>query len=86
MSDRARAIILTAVKAGRASGLLAPDVERAIEERQAGLRLDALGLDSLGWMEFCISVELESGLELALDDVGRMELISEIENWVRTRL
>ena len=86
MSDRARAIVLTAAKAGRASGLLAPEVERAIEEGQSDLRLDALGLDSLGWMEFCISAELESGLELTLDDIGRMELVSEIEDWVRSRL
>jgi len=48
--------------------------------------LDALEFDSLAWMEFCISVELQSGQELTPAQIGDMRYFFEIEEWLRARM
>ena len=48
--------------------------------------LDRLEFDSLAWMEFCISVELQSRLELTPADIASMQHVLEIEEWLRARL
>jgi hypothetical protein len=50
------------------------------------LTLDRLRFDSLAWMEFCISIELQSGQELTPAHVGTMRYVYEIEDWLRERL
>jgi hypothetical protein len=40
----------------------------------------------LAWMEFCISVELQSGQELTPADVDEMRYVFQIEQWLRARL
>ena len=50
------------------------------------LKLDDLEFDSLAWMEFCISVELQSGLDLAPSDIEEMQFTYQIEDWLRARL
>jgi acyl carrier protein len=85
MTDRARDILMTALRAGRFGAPPEPEMASAIREGQK-LKLDELDFDSLAWMEFCISVELQSGLDLAPSDIEEMQFTSQIEDWLRARL
>lgn len=86
MNDRARDILIAAVRAGRFGSPPTSTVAKAIEEGSQRLKLDDLNFDSLSWMEFCISVELQSGLDLAPSDIEDMQFIFQIEDWLRARL
>ena len=83
--DEVRKILLTAVQAGRHGVPAQPAIARAIEEGSLVLKLDQLDFDSLAWMEFCISIELQSGQELTPVDIEQMEYVAQIENWLRTK-
>jgi hypothetical protein len=48
--------------------------------------LDALEFDSLAWMEFCISIELQSGQELTPAKIRDMRYFFEVEEWLRARV
>jgi len=50
------------------------------------MTIEQLGFDSLAWLEFCISVEIQSGQEITPADITKMRYIFEIENWLRARL
>lgn len=80
-----REIIAAAVRAARydrpPDAALASDIARG-----ADVPFDTLGFDSLAWMEFCISVELESALELTPSIVAGMGSLAEIEAWLAARL
>jgi len=81
-----RAILLTALKDaqhGLPPGTL---ITHAIVEGDRGLMLNALEFDSLAWMEFCISVELQSGQELTPAQIRDMRYFFEIEDWLRARV
>lgn len=80
-----RSLVAAAVRAGRFGAPLDPALARDIDAG-AELALDSLGLDSLGWMEFCISIELDSGLELAPSMVAEMETLADVERWIAARL
>ena len=83
--DAVRKILLTAVQAGRHGALVQPAIARAIEQGSLVLKLDQLDFDSLAWMEFCISIELQSGQELTPVDIEQMEYVAQIEDWLRTK-
>jgi acyl carrier protein len=57
--------------------------------RQDGVDLATLGFDSLATMEFCISIELQTGAELTpevLDGLVTMEAVADwIRNWRGSR-
>lgn len=86
MSDRIRSLLVDAIRAAGAGIQPTPPVERAVLEGDTTMRLDELGFDSLAWMEFCISVELQSGQELMPADIEGMHHFCEIERWLRIRL
>lgn len=86
MTERARDILLTALRAGRFGSPPDGALAAAIREGSRDLRLDSLDFDSLAWMEFCISVELQSGLDLAPSDIEEMNYTYQIEDWLRTKL
>ena len=50
------------------------------------IRIDQLHFDSLAWMEFCISIELQSGQALTPEDIENMRYMFEIEEWLRAKL
>jgi acyl carrier protein len=83
--DAVRKILLIAVQAGRHGVPVESSIAKAIEEGSGELKLDQLEFDSLAWMEFCISVELQSGQELTPVDIEQMEYVAQIEDWLRTR-
>lgn len=86
MTDRARDILMTALRAGRFGSPPDATLATAVREGNRELKLDELQFDSLAWMEFCISVELQSGLDLAPSDIEEMQFTLQIEDWLRARL
>jgi acyl carrier protein len=86
MADHIRIMLLAALSAGRFGHAPAVHVREAVVAGDRELRTDQLGFDSLAWMEFCISVELQSGQELTPEDVENMSYVYEIEEWLRARL
>ena len=85
MSDPVRDVLIAAVEAARYGHPPALDVAEAIAAGNRELELEQLNFDSLAWMEFCISVELNSGQELTPEVVGGMTRFVEIEDWLRSR-
>ncbi|MGH9807580.1 MAG: hypothetical protein ACRD9W_10035 [Terriglobia bacterium] len=86
MADKVREVLLTAVRAGRHGAPPPPALAQAIAEGSRNLTTEQLDFDSLAWMEFCISVELQSGQELTPAEVEEMRYVFQIEEWLRTRL
>ena len=85
MGDPIRDIMLIAVSAARNGDPPDPSIVAAIASGDHTLKIDQLKFDSLAWMEFCISVELQSGRELTPVDIEAMSHVFEIEDWLRTR-
>ena len=78
--------MLVALRAAQYGIAPNPEVIEAIHSGDRGLTLDRLKFDSLAWMEFCISIELQSGQEMTPVDIERMTTLVEIEDWLRARL
>ena len=86
MTEKALKIILEAVSAANAGAEPVDWVRDAILGGGSNLTFDQLGFDSISWMDFSISVELQSGQELTPGDVAQMQRVSEIAEWLRKRL
>jgi hypothetical protein len=86
MQDKVRSILIAAVEAGRYGAPLDPHIIQTITQGKPELPLAKLGFDSLAWMEFCISVELQSGQELGPGDIAGMVYLRDVEAWLRERL
>jgi hypothetical protein len=86
MGDQTHAIILEAIRAGQFGRPASPEVEAAVANGGGDFAIDRLKFDSLAWMEFCISVELQSGQDLAPSDIAAMQYLNQIEDWLRTRM
>jgi hypothetical protein len=86
MPDRVRAILISALRAAANGRQPIGEIEQAIAAGDLTLPLDRLEFDSLAWMEFCISIELQSRQELMPGDIQSMSRISEIEEWLRARI
>ncbi len=86
MQDQIHEILLAAISAARYG--VPPDLSiiQAIVDGDRGLRIDELKFDSLAWMEFCISIELQSGQELTPVDIEGMHYVFQIEEWLRARV
>ena len=86
MSDRVRDIMMAAFRAARYGLPPEPLLAQAVVMGDKELAIDQLKFDSLAWMEFCISVELQSGQELTPVDIEEMRYVFEIEEWLRGRI
>jgi hypothetical protein len=86
MQDKVCSILIAAIEAGRFGASLDPQTIQTITQGKPELPLVQLGFDSLAWMEFCISVELQSGQELGPDDIAGMVCLRDVEVWLRERL
>ena len=84
--DKVRDILLSAVSAAYNGFQPPPAIAAAISTGDRTMVIGQLGFDSLAWMEFCISVELQSGQELTPDDVTKLRYVFELEEWLRARL
>lgn len=81
-----RGIVLAALEAGNFGSAIDADLAAAIRDGRGDVELAAFDFDSLGVMEFCISVELQTGLELTPTLVAEMKYVAEVEAWLRERL
>jgi len=84
--DRVRKLLLGAVSAGYNGYQPPPNIAEAVLNGDCRMTIEQLGFDSLAWLEFCISVEIQSGQEITPADITKMRYIFEIENWLRARL
>ena len=71
-------ILIAAVTAARAGFAPEEDLAAAILRGGATVRLADLNYDSLAWMEFCISVELNTGVELTPDHLVQCESLADV--------
>ena len=85
MSDQIRTMILTALSAARYGDPVDPAIVRDLMEAKRQLKIEDLKFDSLAWMEFCISIELQTGEELVPAEIEKMQYFGEIEDWLRCR-
>lgn len=77
-----RELLGEAIVAGRHGSPMSEGLARRVADPAMDVALDELAFDSLAWMEFCIAVELLSGLELTPGDVAKMTMLSDIERWI----
>lgn len=75
-------ILLAGVTAAQNGAPPAPNVAAAILAGGSTLRLEDLNFDSLGWMEFCISIELQTGVELTPDVLSSLETLADVAGWI----
>jgi acyl carrier protein len=85
MACQIREMLLAALTAARYGSPCDPSLVDAVAAGDATLEVDQLEFDSLAWMEFCIFIELRSGLELTPAHIEGMRYFVEIEDWVRAR-
>jgi hypothetical protein len=86
MHDQIRDMLLAAVRAGKNGFPPDPAIAQGIANGNRALMIDELKFDSLAWMEFCISIELQSGQELTTADIEGMQYLFEVEEWLRARV
>ena len=81
-----RDLLQRACVAARYGSALPSSILGSIDKGDPSLTLDQLGFDSLAWMEFCIFLELETGLELTPTRIHEMSLVRDIEDWFHSGL
>jgi hypothetical protein len=86
MSDKVRDMLLVALRAARNGVAPEPALAEAVAGGDRSIPIDRLHFDSLAWMEFCISIELQSGQALTPEDIENMRYVCEIEEWLRAKL
>jgi len=86
VNEKAFDIIFEALRAANA-GVDPPGwLSDAILREDPMLTVDQLGFDSISWLEFWISVELQSGQDLTPGDIEKIQRVTEIIEWLRARL
>jgi hypothetical protein len=78
-------ILAIAVRAAQNGAPPAPNIAAAIVAGGSMLRLEDLDFDSLGWMEFCISIELQTGAELTPDILSSLATLADVADWIAVR-
>jgi hypothetical protein len=81
-----RTMLLAAVKAAGHGVPADAALARSVRNGDRDLTLDAFEFDSLAWMEFCISVESQSGHDLTPAEIIEMRYFFEIEEWIYARI
>jgi len=75
-------MLLEAVTAANNGFAPGRELARAIARGGAGVTLGDLHFDSLAWMEFCISIELNTGAELTPGHLQQFQTLADIATWV----
>lgn len=75
--------LLAALAAARHGMEPAPDLTARVTAGGGDVRLGDLRLDSLGVMEFCIAIELETGAELTPDLLAGFDTLADVADWLR---
>lgn len=79
---KVRDLLAAAILAGRHGRPLGARLAERVRDPAGDLRIEELGFDSLAWMEFCIAIELASGVEIHPADISRMRRLSDIATWI----
>ncbi len=80
-----RVAIVEALRVG-APGALTEEARRAFLDTAMNIVLAELGMDSLGEMEFCIAIELKTGVTLLPAELAELKSTDAIERRIRERL
>ena len=80
-----RRAIVEALRVG-APGALDDEARRAFLASDTNIVLADLGMDSLGEMEFCIAIELATGVTLVPADLAELKSTDAIERRIRETL
>jgi acyl carrier protein len=81
--EQIRLIVLHAVALARYRD---PDPERSSEASEPlSVPLSSLNFDSLASMEFCIALELRTGLEFTPEDLQRAATLEDVVDWIMQR-
>ena len=81
----ARAAIVEALRVG-APGALDDEGRRVFVDGGTNIVLADLGMDSLGEMEFCIAIELRTGVTLLPSDLAELGTTDAVERRIREKL
>lgn len=71
-------VLMEAITAARAGFSPEEDLAAAIRQGGATVALADLDYDSLAWMEFCISIELNTGVELTPDHLVQCVSLADV--------
>jgi len=82
---RARLALFEALKVGARSGFN-EERRRQFLDEGSNFRLADLEMDSLGEMEFCIEIELSTGITLVPSELAALASTDDVERWLRARL
>lgn len=85
-SKRIREIVYEAMLAASVPGFLDADMRRAFMDEGKDFRLAELDMDSLARMEFCINLELSTGVTLLPQQLETFASTAVIEAWLGERL
>lgn len=80
-----RKMLLDAIRAANHGVPAGAEIAAAVANGDRHLSLDAFEFDSLAWMEFCIYVETETGVDLTPAEIVDMRRFCEIEDWIYER-
>ena len=80
-----RVAIVEALRVG-APGALTEETRRAFLDTGMNIVLAELGMDSLGEMEFCIAIELKTGVTLLPAELAELKSTDAVERRIRERL
>ena len=86
MPDRVHTIMITALWAAQNGRQPMQTIEQSILGGDLSFPLERLEFDSIAWMEFCISIELQTRQELLPAHIESMRRIADIETWLRSRI
>lgn len=80
--EEARSIVLEAARVANASGISDPPQSAKFLTGETDFGIDDLELDSLGVMEMCIALELETGIPLDPEDLRSIDTLQQLANLI----
>lgn len=63
-----------------------PQIEIGLENVDASMTMQGLALDSLGGMEFCISLELDHGIVVTPENLATFQTVDQLREHIRAQL
>ena len=80
--EEARSIVLEAARVASASGISESPQSAKFLTGETDFGTDDLELDSLGVMEMCIALELETGIPLDPEDLRSIDTLQQLANLI----
>jgi acyl carrier protein len=83
--ERPRQVVFDALRVASPQGFT-EKLRHSFVNDGLNLRFDELDMDSLGQMEFCIAIELATGLTLLPSQLAELASTDAVEHWIRRGL